>query len=72
MPYFCRTFGVENSFLSALVPMLDFLPLAVLQTCWPTVRGGGSQKCAQFISKGRSGDASVGPYSSCRITWSCQ
>ena len=30
-------FGIENSFLSALGPKLDFLPLEVMQTCWPTV-----------------------------------
>ena len=33
-------FGLENSFLSALGPKLDFLPLEVMQTCWPTVGGG--------------------------------
>ena len=34
--------SLENAFLSALGPKLDFLPWEVMQTCWPTVGKGDS------------------------------
>ena len=44
MPHFCRSFGIENSFLSTLGPKLDFLAFESYADVLAHCGGGGGRR----------------------------